>query len=141
MDASAVTPNLYVGSKPEPGRYGNVDAIVLCAYEYQPIGALFEGVKVIYAPLDDDPTRPLTPAEIEIAVSAARKVAGYLQNGDCVLVTCMQGCNRSNLVAGLSLMLAYQISGPEVVQMLRRARPCALKNPVFAAFISNTRAS
>jgi protein-tyrosine phosphatase len=135
MDCHAITPNLYFGSKPEVGEYNNVDVIVLCAREYQPIGPLFQGVRVIHAPLDDDDSRPLQPSEIEIIVEACRKIAYYLSQDQVVLVTCLAGCNRSGLITAISAMIGYGWDAETTIQRLRAARSCALFNRVFEAFV------
>ena len=130
-EVNEVVPGLFVGSKPPPGRHG-FDAIVLTAEEYQPPAELFPGTEVIHAPLDDDPSRSMTEAEIAIAVRTARRVARRVRAGQKVLCSCAMGLNRSALVAALAVHEVYGMSADEIVGRLRRARGAwELSNPSF----------
>src|SRR5271154_2868113 len=102
-EKSEIAPGLFVGSKPAPGRHAGVDTIVLAAMEYQPPADLFPGTEVIYAPLDDAPSRSMREDEIEIATKAAARVARRLRAGRRVLVSCMMGLNRSALIAAIAM--------------------------------------
>lgn len=66
-------------------------------------------------------------------------VAGMVVNdiwaGHAVLVACLQGRNRSGLVVALALRLLCGISGVQAVQVLREARPTALSNATFEAYV------
>ncbi|HSS75901.1 MAG TPA: dual specificity protein phosphatase [Thermoanaerobaculia bacterium] len=64
----------------------------------------------------------------------ARLAASLVQQGHKVLSHCGQGFNRSALVAGLALIY-LGMEGPEVVAHLRRKRPGALFNEVFADYL------
>ena len=68
----------------------------------------------------------------------ARLAASLIANGHKVLSHCGMGFNRSALVAGLILMY-LGMEGPEVVDLLRRKRPGALFNQVFADYLLNLR--
>ncbi|MBW8873730.1 MAG: dual specificity protein phosphatase family protein [Acidobacteria bacterium] len=68
----------------------------------------------------------------------ARLAAGLVQNGHKVLSHCGMGFNRSALLAGLILMY-LGMEGPEVVAHLRKKRPGALFNQVFADYLLNLR--
>lgn len=130
--SSEVAPGLFVGSKPSPGRYAGLDAIVLAAQEYQPPAHLFPGLEVIYAPLDDAPGRSMYGHEVVTAMKAAARVAHLLQSGRRVLVTCQMGLNRSALVAALAMHEVYGMEADEIVKRLRQARGVwALSNPNF----------
>jgi protein-tyrosine phosphatase len=136
VDASAVAPGLFVGSRPAPGRYRWLHVLVLCAYEYQPASSDFPGLTVLHVPLDDDPTRVMHRQEIAAATSAARTVARYLGAGRTVLVTCHQGWNRSGLVAALAMLEAFGMDADEAIARIRAARgPNALSNPIFERLI------
>jgi len=131
-EACEVAPGLFVASKPAPGRYPDVDAILLAALEYQPAGDLFPGAEVLHAPLDDAPHRPLREDEIVDATRAGSRVARRLRAGRRVLVTCAMGLNRSALVAGLAMHQALGMGAEEILARIRRARgPWALSNPNF----------
>lgn len=135
--ADRVHRNLWMGSAPHrwaPLRE-HFNVLVLCAMEYQPRSACFEGVRVIHAPLDDSAP---TPREIRIANEAANRVVVALRDGQTVLVTCMQGRNRSGLVSALALK---QLGAPPsvAIKLVRRARgDDALANPYFVALIKDT---
>ena len=132
MSQNEVAPNLFVGSKPPPGRHACVDAIVLAAMEHQPTADQFPGAEVLYAPLDDDPSRPMREDEIAIATKAAGRVARRLRGGRRVLVTCAAGLNRSAIIAALAMHDVFGMTADEIIARLRRARGSwALSNPNF----------
>jgi protein-tyrosine phosphatase len=132
MSRSEVVPDLFVGSKPSPGRHEGIDVIVLAAEEYQPPAELFPGVEVIHAPLDDDPSRPLREDEIATAAKTASRIARRLRAGSRVLVSCAMGLNRSSLIAALAMHAVYGMSADEIIARIRRARGAwALSNPNF----------
>lgn len=131
-DANEVAPNLFVGSKPLPGPHQDIDVIVLAAQEYQPSSDRFSDTEVIHAPIDDDPNRPMTPREIEIAVRAGKHVARRLREGRRVLATCMMGLNRSALIAALAMNEVWGMSPDEAIARLRGARGSfSMSNPNF----------
>lgn len=133
---SKIVPGLYVGSKPPPGRHDGIDVIVLAAMEYQPPASLFSGAEVIYAPLDDAPTRPMRKDEIALATKTATRVVRRLRAGLSVLVTCQLGMNRSALIAALAMHEVHGMSADEIIAILRRARGTwALSNPNFERLI------
>lgn len=127
-----IVPRLFVGSKPVPGRHDDVDVVVFAAKEYQPPADLFPGVEVLYAPLDDDPTRPLREDEIALATKTAGRVARRLRAGRRVLSTCAMGMNRSAIIAALAMQDVYGMSADEIIKRIRGARGSwALSNPNF----------
>ncbi len=108
IDASEITSGLWVGSAPPIGRTlarAGFSVLALCAAEHQPSRDSFPGVAVVRASLVDDGS-PLTPVQIEEALwlsghlAAACRRAQRRDRG--VLVTCMQGRNRSGLIAALT---------------------------------------
>ena len=68
----------------------------------------------------------------------AQMAASLVQQGHKVLSHCGMGFNRSALMAGLVLMY-LGMEGPEAVAHLRRKRPGALFNEVFADYLQNLR--
>jgi hypothetical protein len=68
----------------------------------------------------------------------ARLAASLVQQGHKVLSHCGMGFNRSALMAGLVLMY-LGMEGPEAVLHLRKKRPGALFNEVFADYLHNLR--
>lgn len=134
LDANEIIVNLWQGSRPPTGsalRDLGFKVLVLCAQEWQPAAHQFQGVRVIYAPNDDDPTRMPTREELLIAVRAARDVAQAVRDGQKVLVTCWQGWNRSGLVSALALYLLTGSSGVECRLQVQLRRDHALVNRGF----------
>lgn len=136
LDVDRVADRLWIGSAPPPGpdlADAGFDVVVLCAEEYQPRSAWFQGLtSVVHAGFDDG--RP-SQAELERAVGAATRVVGHLDRARRVLVTCMAGRNRSGLVCALVLHLRYGVSGARAVTELQRRREGALCNPHFVRFL------
>ncbi len=101
--ATRVCGNLWVGATPPCGaRVARFTHIVLCAEELQPPDSCFPGVNVLRVLLDDSGL-PMTNYEREAAASMAAQVARLLREGAVVLCACVQGRNRSGLVAALTL--------------------------------------
>jgi protein-tyrosine phosphatase len=132
MSRSEIVPNLFVGSKPAPGRHAGIDTIVLAAMEYQPPAYAFPGAEVIHVPLDDAPSRAMHEAEIVGAAKVAERVARRLRAGRRVLVTCQMGLNRSALIAAIAMHDVYGMEADEIIRRLRRARGSwSMSNPNF----------
>ncbi len=83
----------------------------------------------IYFPIYDEglPDMPKLQA-------VARMGADLVKSGHRVLSHCGMGFNRSALVAGL-ILVHLGMSGAEAVAHLRRCRPGALFNDVFAQYL------
>jgi protein-tyrosine phosphatase len=136
VDATQIGPNLFIGSRPPPGRYRWLGVIALCAKEYQPPSFAFPGVAVLHAPLDDDPTRPMYEHEVWLAVTNAKTVARCLQAGQRVLVTCALGLNRSALISALAMQRAFDMTADEAIDQIRHYRgSSALHNKQFVKLI------
>jgi protein-tyrosine phosphatase len=141
-DASEILPNLWVGQKPPEGNllafHDIWDVVVLCAKEYQPAADRFPGLMVLHAPLDDSGA-PITRDEMRIALRTARKLSDMIRNGKRILITCMQGRNRSSLVAALTIcMTNNQIDSSKIISLIREARgEWALSNQTFVKFIQS----
>jgi protein-tyrosine phosphatase len=69
--------------------------------------------------------------------AVARLGASLVQAGHKVLCHCGMGFNRSALMAGLILIELGVCPGHEAVSALRRCRPGALFNEVFAAYLAS----
>jgi hypothetical protein len=114
------------------------DVIVLCAEEFQPKRSVFlrpqDKASVIYAPNDDSGT-PISKAQADIACRAARQVAHEYRSGKKILVSCMQGRNRSGLVSALTLHLLYGMSGKDAMGFVKDRIPNSLVNPSFNRFL------
>jgi protein-tyrosine phosphatase len=77
----------------------------------------------------------MTIAEQRVAMQAATVVVQARARGDRVLVTCMQGRNRSGLIAALALR-RLGVSADDAVSMVRSARGIgALNNAHFLALL------
>ena len=63
--------------------------------------------------------------------------AGQIQRGGCVLVMCHAGRNRSGLLTALTLRQLDGISGEQALSRVRAARPRAVANPSFAAYLED----
>jgi protein-tyrosine phosphatase len=66
--------------------------------------------------------------------AVARLGASLIEAGHKVLSHCGMGFNRSALVAGL-ILVHLGLTGEEAFALLRRKRPGALFNDVFAAYL------
>jgi hypothetical protein len=109
---------------------------VLCADTYQPGPELFPSVELVYVPFRD--RIDVTPAELDLALRGARKVALRLALGRRCLVTCEAGRNRSGLVSALALAMHRGIDPAKAGELVRRARgPNALINPAFVSFLNS----
>jgi protein-tyrosine phosphatase len=82
----------------------------------------------VYFPIADDEL-----PDLERLHAVARMVASLAERGRVVLVHCLLGLNRSNLM--LATALTYQgLSGEEAVARLRSLQPGALLNETFAVY-------
>lgn len=137
IDAAAVFPNLWQGSKPPQGHHvaeAGFDALVLCAKEIQPSGRAFPGVRVFHAPLDDHP-RGLTGAELKTWLAATDAVVALLRRNQRVLVTCHAGLNRSGIVCAETLC-RLGLTPDDAIRRVRISRgPLALCNKAFVRLL------
>ena len=127
IDASEITTGLWVGSAPPVGRTlarVGFSTLALCAAEHQPSRDSFPGVSVVRASLIDDGS-PLTPVQIEEALWLSGHLAAACRRGKGVLVTCMQGRNRSGLIAALTFSRMTGCDGKTAMRAVqtRRASP------------------
>jgi len=133
-----IVPHLWQGSQPIEGTAvskAGYRVLVLCADEYQPPIDRFVGLEdVIYAP-NDDGLRPFSPLQKVTAQMAAGRVADYIRQGKNVLVTCMQGRNRSGLVTALALHNLYGWGGTRCVDHVQSRRANALTNDEFTRYL------
>lgn len=113
--------------------------LVLCAEEMQPMasdiykmGAKYP--RIIYAP-NDDSENPLTMVQADLAVRAANEVGKDFVKGRKILVSCMQGRNRSGLVTAIALTKIYGMSGEKALSIVQGKVPRALTNASFRRFL------
>ncbi len=145
IEASRVFPHIYQGSAPQSSEAiirGGFRAVVLCAMEYQPRFPT-SVLQSIFCPLDD---ATLTRAEWEKAKGAAHRVASLVEQDKRVLVTCMQGRNRSGLVSAYAIHLLTGLPGDECVAHVQRHRirpggqRDALQNETFVTALKTLKA-
>ena len=88
-------------------------------------------VLYIYFPIFDEELPDLPKLH-----GLARLGAHLVESGETVLSHCGMGFNRSALLAGL-ILVHLGMSGEEAVAHLRRRRPGALFNQVFADYLGS----
>ncbi len=148
MEASLIIPRLYVGSAPNPFSGPTpytppvpVNTIILCAAEYQPHPDHFgppgkRPVRNIYLNGFNDEWYDEIPPE---AWATSTRASFHLRRGDSVALTCIQGRNRSALVAALVLYKLGDMRGREarrIVQQRRQApRGDTLSNKSFVMLL------
>jgi len=124
-------PWLAQGSAPPAHVVIPFDVIVLAAMEYQ--NPELPGYHVIRVPLDDSGPPPNALDRRRIR-HTAREIADRVRWRERVLVTCMQGRNRSGVLAGLAIRDLLGIPGAEAARRIRLARN-GLSNPYFHAMV------
>lgn len=125
---------LAQGSAPPPGATLPFDAIVLCAVEYQPE---LPGYAVLRVPLEDRLHPPPSAHTVAVIDEAACAIARTVRDGHRVLVTCVQGRNRSGVLSGLALV-RLGVPGPHAAALIRRLRN-GLTNPHFLRMVLRSR--
>lgn len=142
LDTTRLLSRLYIGAAPP--RAGDTvsragfDTLVLCADDHQPPSDSLRGLRVVRCPLDDNPYRPVTPAEWSLARATARQTTEALAHGARVLVTCRMGLNRSGLVCALVLYLNGR-TPEQAISHIQRRRAGSLNNPQFVKALMRLR--
>jgi protein-tyrosine phosphatase len=138
--ADKIIDGLYQGGLP-PGGDGlknvGVHVLVLCAKEWQDASA-YSGLNVILAPGDDDRRPERLARSVDGWKRAGHEVAEQVKAGCCVLVTCMQGLNRSGIVTAFALRELTGMSGKNIVAHIQKRRENALFNETFAKYIEDS---
>jgi len=140
VECSEIVPGIFQGSKPPKGRAvarAGFDVLVLCAKEYQPRPESFPGLHtVVSVPLWDD--REAGPEVLEAAMRSGRLLADRWMHGQNLLITCAMGLNRSGLVTGMTLRIAFPDVPPRLIaQRIVMKRFSALSNPRFHFWVSS----
>ena len=148
MDTTRIAPRLHVGSVPAAGMAAHdhgFHVLVLCALPEEYGGGRYleryEGVTVVACPLDDSAKRGISRAEVALAEETAARIAVAIYRGRRALVTCMQGRNRSAIVAALTLRRLTSWSGSRATEAVRAAREAVtgpgtvLCNPSFEKYL------
>lgn len=137
--ANKVHDHLYQGGAPPPGdglKKAGIDVLVLCAREWQD-ATLYPGLTVIQAPGDDDGRIARLLATLPLWQAAADQVVAHVRSGHNVLVTCIQGLNRSGFVVALALHQLTRAPGKQLVGHIQRCRRGALFNTTFAQYLAD----
>lgn len=132
VEGTKLVPGLYQGSAPlsvTDLQSAKVDLLVLCARENQPSRDMLRGVDYLRCPLDDN--GELAERHWDRAYMAAVEVAQAVSDGKRVLVTCVQGRNRSGLVNGIALHMLTGVSGCDAARFIQQRRTTALTNQKF----------
>jgi len=114
-----------------------VDALVLCAREYQPRADSFPGVEVYRCAYRDsvDP-EVVPPSDYMKAIRMGEVVADLVSSGKRTLVSCHMGWNRSGLVTSVAMLLLRPNWSPQkVLHTLRQRRAGAMGNPYFCSIL------
>lgn len=143
-ECDLILPGLLQGGLPrvalEEERFDNewlVDALVLCAKEYQPRGDNFPSIDVYRCGYRDSVDPLLVPPEDYLrAIRMGEVVAELVQSGKRTLVTCHMGWNRSGLVTSIAMLNLRPTWSPEqVLHTLRSRRAGAMGNPYFCSIL------
>lgn len=137
IDADKISPGLYQGSIPPQGRAlfeARFSYLVLAADEFQPKAERFPGVRVLHAPTFDG---SLDSDRIRTFFEAADRVTEIVRGGGRVLVTCIEGRNRSGMIVALALRNLYGMNGASAMMHVKQNRKHAdaLTNQYFQAFL------
>jgi len=129
-------PGLMIGPIPYEGDFvaqAGWDVLVLCAHENED-PAKYPGVEVIVAPGSD--AVPMRAHDDQRWLEAGRLVAERVKEGKQVLVTCMQGQNRSGFVCAVALHHLKGFSGKRAVEYVQKHRPGSLWNKAFVTWLT-----
>ena len=138
--ANRIHSNIFQGGFPPPGEglaNAGIDILVLCAMEWQDASA-YPGLEVILAGGDDDRRLSRLMQFLPLWQTAAKQVVTHVKAGKKVLITCMQGLNRSGVVTALARRELTGMSGQEIVSHIQARREGALFNDTFAQYIIDT---
>jgi len=129
-DFDEVWPGICVGSHPPRGDWAQragFQLLVLTAFQRQPPAEQYQGVLVVHAPLTDDAFE-IVEGDWERAMLAAQEVASVSCSGQRVLVSCVEGRNRSGLVAALAVHILTGMSGQDACSKVQAGRSGSLYN-------------
>ncbi len=138
VQAAQVAPFLWIGPQPPTGtslKAAGCDAVVLCATSFQLRDEAFPGVEVLRYPFEDYPHPD--PSTWDLVQAAAREVATRIALQKHVLVTCIEGRNRSGLVCALVCYESLGAPSPDAaIARVRQARgEIALSNAAFVEWL------
>ena len=142
IKAFRIASGIYQGPCPSAlatVRQNGFHVLVFCAREIQPYVPVDQrnGVHLLYVPLNDNPSEPMTDAEWDAAHSTGREIARLNAGGARILTTCAMGLNRSGVVNAVALHYRYGVSGERAIERIRATRGGnALGNPSFVTRLS-----
>ena len=128
------------------GKPDSFDLVIFCAKDFAPPPQALQDrsphrPRAYHAPLVDSPTTPITAEETYIASQAANHAAQTFASGKRVLITCVEGKNRSGLVTALVHHMLTGDGGAAAVRHVRERRvrvdSPALANRSFVALLVN----
>ncbi len=136
-DRTQILPRLWQGSLPETGdavARAGFHVLVLASEQHQLAADLFPGVQVLHCPLFDG-LEPPTAGELAIAETCAYRMAEHHAHGASLLTTCAMGWNRSGLLNAMAGRLITRGTGLAMRRHVQAARPNALNNAHFRAYL------
>lgn len=86
------------------------------------------------------PDGRLGPATATLLTVIAARAMGTIQSGGKVLVQCHAGRNRSAMLAAIVVRALTGKAGSEALAAVRAARPNAVANPEFEAYLTQLEA-
>lgn len=137
--ANEVVDRIWIGDAPPvgPAVQDEFNALVLCAYEYQPEASCFgDKVAVCHSPMEDNYSILLS-ANATTAITTAGQIIRWHKAGWKILVTCFAGLNRSSFAVAIALIIGpWKMNFDEAVEVIRMARgEFALTNPQFLRYL------
>jgi protein-tyrosine phosphatase len=130
-----LVPGLFIGPVPPEGdtlATLGINVLVLCADENKD-PSKYSNITVLVAPGSD--ADPMRAHDDKRWYAAGIDVAQRVTAGQRVLVTCMQGQNRSGFVCAVAMHRLRGWSGTRSVQYVRKHRPNALWNNAFVRWL------
>lgn len=108
---------------------GKIGAVACLVRRHDPDMQELLGKQYIYFPISDG---KVIPRGLEFV---AYDLAQYIRLGRGVIVHCRAGRNRSGLLSALVVREVTGCTGEEALAHVQRARPNALANPHFCAYL------
>jgi protein-tyrosine phosphatase len=97
-----------------------------------PVLATMWGVGYYHVPMGDGKV-----IDRETLEALAANAVAHIRAGGRVLTQCHAGRNRSGMLSALIVRELLGVSGPEAVEIVRKARPRAIANPHQEDYLEN----
>lgn len=118
----------------EPIHARGIDVVVDLFGTLDPgVPTAFNSILYIFWPIEDAAALPA----LGVMHTVVDAVVRLIRLGHKVLVHCHMGKSRSGLINAQVAMQLLGLSGTEAVALVRRRRPGALGNAVFAAYLES----